>query len=94
MNTSTITFRTDKKLKEDAAELFDSLGMSLSTALNLFMKQAVIKGKYPCSLELGMVTDAKETYPQGFFELFGTGNGLGFDEEPKDMSLTSEDISL
>ena len=89
MNT-TITFRTDDKLKSEASKLFDSLGMNLSTALNLFMRQAVIKQKFPCPLDAEMVSDAKSTYPDGFFLLFGSGNGLGLDEEPDDIPLEEE----
>ena len=91
---TTITFRTDDELKKQATELFDSLGMNLSTALNLFMKQAVIKNKFPCSLEIGMVKDAKNTYPAHFFDLFGSGNGLGFDEEPVDLPIEEEELIL
>lgn len=90
MNTTTVTFRTDEKLKEQASELFDSLGMNLSTSLNMFMKQAVLKQKYPCSLELGLVKEARATYPAGFFELFGSGNDFGFDSEPDDLQLDKE----
>lgn len=86
MNT-TVTFRTDDKLKSDATKVFEALGMNLSTALNLFMKQAVIKQKFPCSLDLEVLNDIQSSYKPGFFELFGTGNDLGFDEEPEDLPL-------
>ena len=93
MNT-TITFRTDETLKERATALFDSMGMNLSMALNLFMRQAVIKQRFPCSLESGMIKDAISTYPAGFFSLFGTGNNLGFDNEPEELLPDTEDIEL
>ncbi len=31
--------------------------------------------------------DAVDTYPQGFFELFGSGSKLGFDEEPEELNF-------
>ena len=93
MNT-TITFSTDEELKNQASKLFDSLGMDLTVALNLFMKQAVLKQKYPCSLEIELVGSAKPTYPDSFFDLFGSGNGLGFDEEPEDILMEKENIVL
>ena len=71
MEGTTITFRTDAQLKKDAAKLYESLGMSLSTALNLFMRQSVMKQKFPCSLEYEISKDCTGTYPEGFFELFG-----------------------
>lgn len=96
MNSTTITFRTDKELKKQATKLFESLGMNLSVAINMFMKQAVAKQKYPCSLELDFTSDLKDTYPKGFFKLFGSGKDLGLDEEPEeiDWNRDREEIEL
>ena len=87
MNSTTITFRTDKELKKQATKLFESLGMNLSVAINMFMKQAVAKQKYPCSLELDFTSD---------FKLFGSGKDLGLDEEPEeiDWNRDREEIEL
>ena len=93
MNT-TITFRTEKELKEKATELFDKMGMSLSTALNMFMTQAVRCGKFPCSLEADITNDLSSTYPENFFSLFGSGKDMGLDEEPDELPMDSEDICL
>lgn len=87
-----VSFRTDEELKKDATKVYESLGLTLSTALNMFMRQTVIQQKFPCSLELNVAADAKSTYPKGFFDLFGSGAGLGLDEEPED--LPPEDVQL
>lgn len=87
-----VSFRTDEAVKEQAAKVFESLGMNLTTALNMFLRQAVIQQKFPCSLDLNVTAGMKDSYAPGFFELFGKGAGLGFDEEPKD--LPPEDITL
>lgn len=94
MASTTVTFRTDEKLKKDATKLFESLGMNLSVAINMFMKQAVAKQKYPCSLELDNTSNLKATYPKGFFKLFGSGKNLGLDEEPEDLTFESTPNSL
>lgn len=52
MNTM-VTFRTDEKLKNEASHIFDSLGMSLSTAINMFLKQTVIKKTFPLRRKIG-----------------------------------------
>ena len=91
---TTITFRTDSETKRQASEIFDSLGMSLSTALNLFMREAIVLRRYPCSLDYELVQDMRGTYPQGFFDLFGSGEDLGFDEEPDDTLCTGEELRL
>ncbi len=87
-----VSFRTDEALKEQASQVYEALGMNLTTALNMFLRQTVIQQKYPCSLELDVVKDARNTYGSGFFALFGQGKDLGLDEEPKD--LPPEDVTL
>lgn len=91
---TTVTFRTDEDVKRQASELFDSMGMSLSTALNLFMRQAVAQRRFPCSIDYEIVKDLRETYPKGFFDLFGSGQELGFDEEPIDLPIEEKEINL
>lgn len=97
MVTSTLTIRTESELKNQAAELFASMGMNLSTAINIFLRQAVLHKRYPCSIDINtaeILPDAASTYPPHFFSLFGTGNDLGLDEEPEDLPPDMEDITL
>ena len=50
MSTSTATrinFRTDLKTKQSAEKLFDDLGLDMTTALNMFLKQAVREQALP-----------------------------------------------
>lgn len=47
-----INFRTDEKTKQDAEVLFDALGLDMSTALNMFLKQAVREQALPISPSL------------------------------------------
>lgn len=80
-----VTFRTDEKLKNEASSIFDSLGLNLSTAINIFLKQAVLKKTFPCPIDYEIGKDYTYTYPKVFFELFGSGKNLGLDEEPKEL---------
>lgn len=41
MNTITTSIRTDSQLKQAADQLFADLGMNFSTAVNMFLRQAV-----------------------------------------------------
>jgi len=94
MADTTLTVRTDAALKKQASLLFDGMGMSLSTAINIFLKQAVMRGTYPCTIDSGMLTgDATKTYPQHFFTLFGTDDDAAM-VEPEDLPLPAEDLSL
>lgn len=42
-----VTIRVDKDVKERAEKLFSSLGMNMSTALNVFLRKAVIEDGIP-----------------------------------------------
>ncbi|KAB8290582.1 type II toxin-antitoxin system RelB/DinJ family antitoxin [Bifidobacterium avesanii] len=44
---TTITFRTDSQVKQRAKELYESMGLDLSTALNMFLRQSVVDNGMP-----------------------------------------------
>jgi len=46
-NTTNVSIRMDKDLKREADFLFAELGMSMSTAFNIFVKQVVREGGIP-----------------------------------------------
>ena len=47
MEETNITIRLDKKLKEEAAKLFNELGLTLSSAIIIFLKEAVKEKRIP-----------------------------------------------
>jgi DNA-damage-inducible protein J len=50
MSTVNVTFRVDDELKKQADALFSDLGMSLSTAFNIFLRQSVREQQIPFSV--------------------------------------------
>ena len=44
---TTLNVRVDEKLKKQASELFADLGLDMSTAVNMFLRQAVMKDGLP-----------------------------------------------
>ena len=46
-NTTNISIRMDSDLKTQADTLFNELGMNISTAFNIFVRQALREGKIP-----------------------------------------------
>lgn len=42
-----ITIRMDEDLKKEADALFDELGMSFTTAINIFVRQSLREGRIP-----------------------------------------------
>ena len=58
-NTTNISIRMDKELKNSAEALFEELGMNLSTAFNIFVRQALRERGIPFTITEG--TPNKET---------------------------------
>lgn len=52
MATTPTQIRIDSNIKKQANELFTSLGMDMSSAINIFLHQCVIRGGLPFSVEL------------------------------------------
>ena len=46
-NTINVTIRLDRDVKENAEKMFNDFGMNLSTAFNIFARQALRQGKIP-----------------------------------------------
>ena len=59
MANTNIIIPVDADLKVEAEELFSELGLDLSTAVNLFIKQAIRLGKIP--FEIAVDRPNKET---------------------------------
>lgn len=49
---SSVSFRIDAQLKKDAEELFEQLGLNMTSAYNLFIRQAVREGRIPFEISL------------------------------------------
>lgn len=51
-NITNLTIRLDSDLKKDCEALYAELGMSLSTAINVFLRQSLRKGGLPFDARL------------------------------------------
>ena len=51
-NTTNISIRMDSSLKTQADALFSELGMNITTAFNIFVRQALREGGIPFSITL------------------------------------------
>ena len=52
MATVPTQIRIDSSIKKQASELFNTLGLDMSGAVNLFLHQCVLRGGLPFSIEL------------------------------------------
>lgn len=48
---TTINLRVDETVKKEASELFEDLGLDMSTAVNLFLRQAIRHGGIPFEIK-------------------------------------------
>ena len=44
---TTVQFRTDPAVKQQSADLFQTLGITMSDAINMFLRQAILHGGLP-----------------------------------------------
>lgn len=51
-NTTNISIRMDCNIKKKADALFEELGMNLTTALNIFIRQTLREGRIPFEISI------------------------------------------
>ena len=54
--TTNLNIRIDKNLKEQAENFFGELGLNMTTAFNIFVRQSLRQGKIP--FEISIVSDS------------------------------------
>ena len=50
--TTNLNIRTDKNIKDQAEEIFNQLGLNMTTAINMFLRTAVRENGIPFELKL------------------------------------------
>ncbi len=55
-NTSAININVDSNIKKEATELFNSLGLNMSTAINLFLRKSINEGGIPFEIKISKPT--------------------------------------
>ena len=52
MSTTTMTVRMDKEVKTQAQQIFGELGMDMTTAINVFLRQAIRHNGFPFDVRI------------------------------------------
>lgn len=52
METTNLSIRTDKEVKAAAERIFDALGLTMTTAINIFLRQTIRVNGIPFDLRL------------------------------------------
>ena len=51
-NQTNLNIRTDADVKKAAEQVFEQLGLNMTTAVNIFLRQAVLRGGLPFEVKL------------------------------------------
>ena len=54
MESTNLNIRTDKKVKDAAERIFDELGLSMTAAINIFLRQTIRENGIPFELKLNV----------------------------------------
>lgn len=78
MANSLIQLRVDDKLKTEATDIFEKLGMDLSTAIRIFLTRSVEERGIPFAMKLGTDSYKAETAVKAMREMSKTveANGI------------------
>lgn len=78
MSMTNINIRTDSDVKSQAQTLFTNLGLDMTTAINMFLRQSVREQALPLDFFLG--DDGEETLAQSLADIDSGIRGLPLDE--------------
>ena len=62
-----IAVRVDDQLKKEATALFNELGLDMTTAVKLFLKQSVLTRSIPFEVKLDVDDDVKKDWSYGLY---------------------------
>lgn len=65
MSATNLNIRTDKEIKNQADEIFNELGLNITTAINMFLRNVVREYGIPFELKLDV---PQETAPEATLE--------------------------
>lgn len=57
MSTTNLNIRTDKEIKEAAEKIYSSLGLNMTTAINMFLRASIRESGIPFDLKLNVPND-------------------------------------
>lgn len=57
MTTTNLNIRTDKEIKEAAEKIYSSLGLNMTTAINMFLRASIRESGIPFDLKLDIPSD-------------------------------------
>lgn len=65
MTTTNLNIRTDKDVKEQAEQIFNELGLNMTSAVNVFLRTTIRENGIPFSLKLNVPNDVTAAVEEG-----------------------------
>ena len=85
-----LSIRTNEEVKKNASKIFESEGMTLSTAINMFLRQTIQSKKYPCFVDYEIAKDYSYQYSKKFLKTLGAAKGINVLNEISDIPITRD----
>ena len=82
--------RVDDDLKKEASEVYEKLGMDLSTAVRVFLKKSVMMKGIPFDVSISEETSKIEEKTEKIFKQ----EPLEIDEDKKILDMSYDEINL
>ena len=60
MESTNLNIRTDKEIKAQAEKIFEALGLNMSTAVNIFLRQAIRENGIPFEVKLNIPNETTD----------------------------------
>ena len=73
-----LNIRTDTEVKQNAEKIFAQLGLNLSTAVNIFLRQAIRQGGLPFEVKLDIPNEITAAAIEEGHELLHDKNAKGY----------------
>lgn len=83
MTTTNLNIRTDKEIKDRAEQLFSELGLTMTTAINMFLRTAIRENGIPFTLKLDIPNSITESAIE-------EGRKIAYDDTVKGYSSIKE----
>lgn len=83
MESTNLNIRTDKEVKKAAEEIFEALGMNLTTAINIFLRRVIVEKGIPFDVKLNVLN-------QTTIDAIEEGRSLSYNKSVKGYTDMSE----
>lgn len=77
-NQTNLNIRTDAEIKASAERIFEQLGLNMSTAVNIFLRQAIRQGGLPFEVKLDIPNETTVAAIREGRDIIKDGNAHGY----------------